>query len=1815
MGLALVKAVRERAAGGSEALENGVVRAPFEMKPMCVGETSAELGAPVILAEREAEVRELNYSHAGGYTRQWVRAGLSARLEEVGCAISFRLQPTVEELLGQNTFIEVGPAATSNLIEVLRQALESNVSGTRVTAVVRPQEAVALRDMGFSYLPCRLEFGGVDALEAQGLVAMYAGRRLWAEREFRLDHSKVREYMDPRDRGGYEYPAEQKQAAAWREMPWVPEMWEGAGLPPFWQQGMQDGFEVDLVHEQGASEVPQYPWPSGAALMECVAETDRAVHVGAMEFVPDDEVKLVRAEHIVHPWTIAMKPKPRACQDYSAGTNLATRKKPFELPTVWDAAKVVGPNSHFCAYDLRDGFWMTPVKVEHRNRLVMRHPATGRLIRCARFPFGYAQSPFVFCGLTEAIGQILRSRLAGKGVHVFCYVDDFLLVGEDEAAARLAAVEFEKLLGELGIEWAPHKQRGPCRCINFLGMCLCNAPGKQVVALTEARQERLRGMISSWERKSPGRDGQRVYANPKELASLLGHLVFASQCVPGGRTYMQSMLSQFAGLEVDWRRGAVRWTKGGTWSQVEISDGFWRDLDWWSEHLEKRNCMPMKREQRGEALLAGTDASDWGTGQLVWLDGQREEVVLKFTAAEKKRSINWRELLGISRIITTWGERLKGCTLLIETDNMAAKGAACKGASSSEDMQELLRRMFESAERHDLVLRFVHCPGVLLNRPDQTSRGDPVEEPRVRLRAREFELLEERFGPFSEVLGCERRLISKRASENQSPKLYLHPAHTTVGSALRRLGQRLADTDGTNASGVIVVPHDDAAGWWTLTRLFDVVGRWPAGSSHLEMNQLGEWKVIESARPSLILAFPRGAGGLVSPLRRELRDVSRPGRVDWEHKPMPEGSFFYQVPEKPGGRGVLYVVWKPFNHKDSKTFWDDDGAPLIHGAELLRESKKIAKKDGSEFYALDRRIHQHAGSFAPGGIAWQVNSNLCWAVDNLVTIEGANNRLTVGSDRVNVKAGKAPLETLTFVFNVRRAEQEIAAVKRKWLTEASVERNLVSAIIPTPTEPGPLRRSLRGKESVEVQLESGDFERELRRAQRAENLGSGSQEVSEGPRAGGRLITPAPNVHPPLPVEPAVQELALQLQQQSLGPTVSEELVAAREAAELAASLRKKVPERADPLPKAIQQGKTDPGAPQPCRYSNMVCAGCQGPIHWGEMMVPAGRAMAHAEGTCRSVAEELLLRDVAESRQAKSAASVDGAGSLKRATLFAHRMSDDRIDRVQKCLAGQCRETEESRTFCVRGCGRGLHLLTCCAMTSGRKSLGLLICSECRCEEMLGVGCSPPAVAQRSAAKAMIVELSSGAASTAKGFSEFVRLEKEWQVSVVDGELRAEDVQLPHTNIEAFYQFTVWLSTDGARARSLGTIMRSAGAYMVKLEYVDFTKSGRIKNLIKELSLSSGVVSTPCTHVTRMIIGIMFASTLPKRCSAGLVGSKATNPKAVQMARYMLAKARFTVDLETVGGCRIGETTGAKHGVEANNVVIQRITEPARAEPWQVELGETVEIFLEDTKTGGDKGGSRYITFVGTTKVSKMTVAADLRELWKVQGIHVSHHKELGFDVERPDYWVTRVSLIDMSDEIFGKFIRDIKLDSPEPVARFANYSVTTAKKRRKATSLGEEEKFVNISGGRAKGPENCAAMTWMMAKGWSRFVEEVKGPLIRAPSGYTITHMPLVTTSADHHIRTALDDAYAELIESGAHDPELDVPPGEEPEWGQHSFRREADRVAQSTREKSKVSDDDIDFFFGWNLKELLARMQVHYKGLDRMARLGLAKVTAWF
>ena len=134
--------------------------------------------------------------------------------------------------------------------------------------------------------------------------------------------------------------------------------------------------------------------------------------------------------------------------------------------------------------------------------------------------------------MTEAVAQKFRERVARDGVrvHIFVYVDDALIVGDSEEETRRASRILEALLAELGLQWAPHKRRGPARVIEFLGMLICNSPRTpRCIGLTRRRQEALRARLDEWRARRPRPGGPaQVIAEPRELAVLLGHLVFTS---------------------------------------------------------------------------------------------------------------------------------------------------------------------------------------------------------------------------------------------------------------------------------------------------------------------------------------------------------------------------------------------------------------------------------------------------------------------------------------------------------------------------------------------------------------------------------------------------------------------------------------------------------------------------------------------------------------------------------------------------------------------------------------------------------------------------------------------------------------------------------------------------------------------------------------------------------------------------------------------------------------------------------------------------------------------------------------------------------------------------------------------------------------------------------------------------------------------------------------------------------------------------------------------------------------------------------------
>lgn len=158
-------------------------------------------------------------------------------------------------------------------------------------------------------------------------------------------------------------------------------------------------------------------------------------------------------------------------------------------------------------------------------------------------------------GLPHELDEIMARR--GVGIYPWA-----------EVPTRLGMARLEVEFLARGIQWAPHKKRGPCRCIEFLGLLICNTEGLRGITITRKRRTKLIEAIEAWVALEP--DEGDLTTDPRELASFLGKLVFVSQVVQGGRTYMQGMLSQFKGLVVDWQRGQVKPT-AGKWQDLSAT--------------------------------------------------------------------------------------------------------------------------------------------------------------------------------------------------------------------------------------------------------------------------------------------------------------------------------------------------------------------------------------------------------------------------------------------------------------------------------------------------------------------------------------------------------------------------------------------------------------------------------------------------------------------------------------------------------------------------------------------------------------------------------------------------------------------------------------------------------------------------------------------------------------------------------------------------------------------------------------------------------------------------------------------------------------------------------------------------------------------------------------------------------------------------------------------------------------------------------------------------------------------------------------------
>ena len=152
---------------------------------------------------REAELRELYYSHAGGFDQQ-LAGGRDCAMLDALCP-NRRVHESADAWAGRNTLVHVGRDRLRSMLPVLSRLAAAGTAG-RVSVVTEDRSAVsALRAAGFEVV--RRTLGGEPAYatvtehaRARRAVFMLAcGRESNADMSDAVDFGLAEQHMDTRD--------------------------------------------------------------------------------------------------------------------------------------------------------------------------------------------------------------------------------------------------------------------------------------------------------------------------------------------------------------------------------------------------------------------------------------------------------------------------------------------------------------------------------------------------------------------------------------------------------------------------------------------------------------------------------------------------------------------------------------------------------------------------------------------------------------------------------------------------------------------------------------------------------------------------------------------------------------------------------------------------------------------------------------------------------------------------------------------------------------------------------------------------------------------------------------------------------------------------------------------------------------------------------------------------------------------------------------------------------------------------------------------------------------------------------------------------------------------------------------------------------------------------------------------------------------------------------------------------------------------------------------------------------------------------------
>ncbi|CAK1585578.1 unnamed protein product [Parnassius mnemosyne] len=376
------------------------------------------------------------------------------------------------------------------------------------------------------------------------------------------------------------------------------------------------------------------------------------------------------------------------------GLNRYVHTKHFQLISHASIPEFLQNGDWMVKIDISNAYFHIPIAESHRCYLRMIY--NNELLQMNSLPFGLASAPRTFAAVTNWIAEILRD----KEIRVLVYLDDFLLVHQDQAKLVSQTAEVVRLLESMG--WQINYLKSvlkPMQQLEYLGITWNTKT--DTMYLSERKIKNIKTAITKLLSKKA--------CNLKQVQKILGQLNFASFVIRRGRLhcrYIQILLNRF---------------KQNLKNKRVLPPQVRQDLRWWSQSLVGKAVL----HQRPYTHFLTTDAADTGWG------AQLNEKMMSgvWTKDQMKWHSNWKELFAVYASIQKQSHCLQNAHILVQSDNRTLVAYIRNdGGTHSMSLLNLTCKLLRLTDRKNILLSAHYLPGRYNCTADHLSRGRRLSE-------------------------------------------------------------------------------------------------------------------------------------------------------------------------------------------------------------------------------------------------------------------------------------------------------------------------------------------------------------------------------------------------------------------------------------------------------------------------------------------------------------------------------------------------------------------------------------------------------------------------------------------------------------------------------------------------------------------------------------------------------------------------------------------------------------------------------------------------------------------------------------------------------------------------------------------------------------------------------------------------------------------------------------------------------------------------------------------------------------------------------